>query len=302
MTGSRGLLAGKLLGAATQLRYLPRTLRLFWAAARRWSVVWAVLLLVQGLLPVMVVLLTRELVDRLAGVVGSSAGWEALVPVVLPAALMGGVLLLGELLRGASDWVRTVQASLVEDYISGLVQEKSTTVDLAFYESPEYHDHLHRARAEAASRPIALLENGGSLIQNGITLVGMAAVLVPYGMWVPVALVASTVPALLVVLRFAVRQHRWHVRNTEDERRAAYYDWLLTARESAAELRLFGLGGYFRAAYANLRARLRQERLQLHKAQGLADLAAGAVALVIAGASLAWMVWEAIQGRATLGQ
>jgi len=301
MTGSRGLLAGKLLGAATQLRYLPRTLRLFWAAARRWSVVWAVLLLVQGLLPVMVVLLTRELVDRLAGVVGSSAGWEALVPVVLPAALMGGVLLLGELLRGASDWVRTVQANLVEDHISGLVQEKSTTVDLAFYESPDYHDHLHRARVEAASRPIALLENGGSLIQNGITLIAMAAVLVPYGVWVPVALVVSTLPALVVVLRFAVRQHRWRVRNTEDERRAEYYDWLLTAGEAAAELRLFGLGDHFRAAYRNLRARLRREHLRLYKAQGLADLAASALALAIAGAALAWVVREAIQGRGTLG-
>ena len=301
MPEPRGLLATKLLGAATQLRYLPRTLHLVWSAARRWSVVWAALLIVQGLLPVAVVLLTRELVDRLAGVVGSSAEWGTLSSVVLPAALMGGILLLGELLRGASDWVRTVQSNLVEDYISELVQKKSTTVDLAFYESPEYHDHLHRARSEAASRPVALLENGGGLIQNSITLVGMAAVLIPYGMWVPVALVASTIPALLVVLRFAVRQHRWHVRNTEDERRANYLDWVLTAGETAAELRLFGLGDYFRAAYRNLRARLRRERLQLHKAQGLADLTAGAIALMVAGGSLAWMVWEAIQGRAKLG-
>lgn len=301
MPENRRLLATKILGAATQLRFLPRALRLVWSAARRWSLLWGVLLAVLGVLPVAIVFLTRALVDSLAGIVGSAAEWSSIVPILILAALMGGVLLLGELLRGASDWVRTVQAKLVEDYVSGLVQEKSTTVDLAFYESPDYHDHLHRARAEATSRPIALLENGGSLIQNSITLVAMAAVLIPYGLWMPVALVVSTLPALVVVLRFAVRKHKWRSRTTEDERRTAYYDWLVTAGATAAELRLFGLGNYFRSAYQTLRARLRREHLQLYKAQGLADLAASAIALMISAACLAWMVWQAIQGRATLG-
>jgi ATP-binding cassette, subfamily B, bacterial len=301
MPENRRLLATKILGAATQLRFLPRALRLVCSAARRWSLLWGALLVVQGVLPVAIVFLTRALVDSLAGVVGSAAEWSRIVPILILAALMGGVLLLGELLRGASDWVRTVQAKLVEDYVSGLVQEKSTTVDLAFYESPDYHDHLHRARAEASSRPIALLENGGSLIQNGITLAAMAAVLIPYGLWLPAALVVSTLPALVVVLRFAVRQHRWRSRTTEDDRRTSYYDWLMTAGEAAAELRLFGLGANFRSAYQTLRSRLRKEHLQLYKAQGLADLAASAIALMISAACMAWMVWQAIQGRATLG-
>ena len=35
----------------TQLSYLPRTLRLVWAAAPSWTTAWAVLLVAQGLLP-----------------------------------------------------------------------------------------------------------------------------------------------------------------------------------------------------------------------------------------------------------
>ena len=49
-------------------------------------------------------------------------------------------------------------------------------MDLAFYESPEYYDRLDRARGEASSRPLALLESGGSLVPNGITLLAMAAI------------------------------------------------------------------------------------------------------------------------------
>ena len=87
----------------------------------------------------------------------------------LPAALMGGVLLLTEILRGVSSWIRTAQADLVQDHISSLIHRQSVVADLAFYETPEFYDHLHRARSEAAYRPVALLETLGSFAQNGIS-------------------------------------------------------------------------------------------------------------------------------------
>jgi ATP-binding cassette subfamily B protein len=301
MPESLRLLAAKIGNAAEQFRYVPGALRLVLSAAGKWSVLWTALLALQGLLPVAVVYLTRELVDTLTSIMGSSPDWRMGGPLLIPAALMGAVLLLAELLRSASDWARTVQAKLVEDHISGLVHEKSTSVDLAYYESPDYHDSLYRAQAEAGSRPIALLENVGSLFQNGITLVAMAAMLIPYGIWMPIALVISTLPALIVVMRFAVRQHRWRLQNTGEERRSSYYDWLLTSGETAAELRLFGLGDFFRSAFQSVRGRLRQEHLQLHKAHGLADFSASATALVISAGCLAWMIWQVMQGGATLG-
>src|SRR5437588_139672 len=79
----------------------------------------------------------------------------------------------------------------------------------------------------------ALLDSLGSLAQNGLTLVAMGAVLLPYGVWLPAALFASTLPAFWVVLHFTLRQHRWRLRATADERRTWYYDWLLTSAEAA---------------------------------------------------------------------
>ena len=42
---------------------------------------------------------------------------------------------------------------------------------------------------------MALLESMGSLLQNGVTLMAMGVVLIPYGLWLPVVLLASTLPA-----------------------------------------------------------------------------------------------------------
>jgi ATP-binding cassette subfamily B protein len=141
----------------------------------------------------------------------------------------------------------------------------------------------------------------GSLLQNGITLLAMSLVLVPYGLWLPVLLLGGTLPALWVVLHFTLRQHQWRLQTTPDERRIWYYDWLLTTGETAAEIRIFGLGGHFQTLYQALRRQLRRETLRLGGHQAAAELGASTIALLATGGALAWMIRQALQGRATLG-
>ena len=288
------ILSTKLRNALAQLPYLPRALKLVWEVARPWTIAWVVLLIVQGVLPASIVYLTKLVVD---GVVAAEVRHVLVLLVIL-----GGILLLMEVVRVGINWVRAVQAELLQDHITSLIHEKSVTADLAFYELSDYYDHLHRARAEAWYRPVALLGNLGALLQNSITLLAMGAILIPLGPWLALALMLSTLPAFFVVVHYAVAEYQWRQRATGDERRAWYYDWIMTTAEAAAELRLFGLGNYFQSNYQGLRQRLRGERLQLRRKQGLAELGASVIALVIVGGALGWMVWQALQGFVTLGE
>ena len=293
--------AQKLGVAAAELSRLPRALKLAWAAARLWTALWAALLVLQGLLPVSSVYLTRPLVNRILAAIKAGGTWESIRPAVAIGVLIAAIALLSEILRSATVWVRTHQSELVQDYITALIQRKSAEIDLGFYDSPGFYDQLHRARSEASYRPVLLLESLSGILQNGITLAAMLAVLAPFGVWLPVALLASTLPALYVVLRNTVRQHEWRLRTTADERRTWYYDWLLTSHETASELRLFALGERFQAAYGALRKRLRGEKFQLAQSQAIGEFAAGALALLAGGASLLWMAWRAIRGWITPG-
>lgn len=301
MHATRDLVAGKLRAAAREARFLPRAARLVRDAAGGWTLGWAALLALQGLAPVVVVWLSRPLVDAVAAAMRAQGAWDASQAALGFALAMGAALVVGELLRGACEWAGTVQAKRVEDHLGALIHSRSTTVDLAFYEWPEFHDHLHRARHEARHRPLALLESAGTLVQNAITLVAMAAMLVMFGWWMALALLVGALPAMLVVLRFAARHHAWRLEATPHERRTTYQDWLMTSGEAAAELRLFGLGAPLRAAWTALRARLRGEELRLAAAQQRAELAAALFAMLVAGACLAWVLWQAVVGAIGLG-
>ena len=280
---------------------IARTLRLVWSAGAAWTLLWVALLIVQGLLPVATVQLTRALVNSLSRALGSGGAWVNFKPVLVLAALMGGVLLLAEVLQLCSEFVRTAQSELILDHISRIVQDKSVSVDIGFYEMSTFYDRLHRARADAASRPLALLESSGNALQNGITLVAMAAVLLPYGVWLPPLLLISTLPAFYVVLRASRRYHVWWSNTTVDRRRTQYFDILLTESFYAGEVRLFDLAKHFQTAYQALRARFRKERLGLLAMQYRARFAAELTAFGVSAATMLWMLYRAVSGIVTLG-
>ncbi|MBH8551099.1 ABC transporter ATP-binding protein [Nostocaceae cyanobacterium CENA357] len=291
----------KLRSANTVLSHLLKTLSLVWNASGYWTLAWMVLLLVQGLLPAASISLTPRVVNALVQVSGSGISGASIQKILVPVGLMAAIMLVGELLNSASEWIRTAQSELVQDHISGLIHKQSVAVDYGFYEYSEYNDKLNRAREGASGRSLALLESTGSLLQNSVTLLAMAAVLLPYGLWLPTILVISAFPAFFILLYLNKAQYRWSQRTTTDRRWLMYYDYLLTNSTMAAEVRLFDFADYFQSSYQNLRRRLRKEQLKFLKDQTIGRFVAAIIALIITGIALAWMGRQVLLGILTLG-
>jgi ATP-binding cassette, subfamily B, bacterial len=286
---------------AAKLNDIGRIFRLVWSACPEWTLLWLLLLVVQGALPVIIVQLTRTLVDSVAAAVGSGTGWSNFAPVLTPAAMMAGVLLLSELLQLCAEWIRTVQSEFMQDHIARLVHAKSVSIDMGFFERPDYYDQLHLARSDASTRPLAILESSGNALQAGITLTGMAAVLVPYGAWLPPALLISILPAFYAVLIAGRQHHAWWNDSTVLRRRIQYFDMLLTDPFYAGEVRLFGLSSHFQSTYQALRAKFRSERFKMVVKQFRSRLTAELIALAISAVTIGWMLYRSMFGAVTLG-
>jgi len=278
-------------------RELPtgrHALALVWRAAGWWTVAWGILLVAQGLVPAGLALLLRTLVNRLV----ASPGWSAVAP---PAIGIAVLWVVAQLLSSALSWVRAVQAELVGDEVHRLIQLQALRLDLSFYDHPDSYDMLYRAQVDAFSQPLALLESLGSLVQNGLGFLVLAGILWTYAFWLPMLLVFTAVPGLLLVARQTLKQHRWQMEHTNDDRRAQYLDFLMTEQMSAAELRLFDLGAHFRKSFEDLRKTLREGKLRLVWRGEMAELAAGLLAWAGSIVGLGWMLHQTITGKAKLG-
>src|SRR5580765_3710466 len=113
----------------TQLQLIARALRLIWAASGRWTIAWAALSLVQGILPAATVFLMKWLVDALAQAVGAGTAREQAVVILIPAGLMAAIMVAQRLFAGLTEWVNTAQTQMVHDHIKGLIHEKAASVD-----------------------------------------------------------------------------------------------------------------------------------------------------------------------------
>ena len=279
------------------VRQLPagrRALALVWGAAGWWTLAWSVLLVGQGLIPAGLALLLRALVNRLV----ASHEWASTAP---PALGIAGLWIAGQFLSSTLSWVREVQAERVQDEVHRLIHLQALRLDLAFYDHPESYDQLHRARVDAISQPLALLESLGSMVQNGLGFLVLAGILWTYAGWLPLLLVATAIPGLLLVARHILKEHRWHLEHTGQERRARYLDWLITEQSAATELRLFDLGTYHRKAFESLRESLREGRLRLVRQGAVTELGAGFLAWCGSLVGLGWMLHRTLAGKAGLG-
>lgn len=274
----------------TNLVYLPRTLQLIWRAAHYWMLAWGVLLLGQGLLPVLSVYFTRAQIDSLTAALQGDTSWANLRQPLLIFAL-AAVEIIGMGLNSLSTWVRSVQSELVQDEINQLIHSKALALDLAFYETPDYHERLHRAKVNAQNRPVALLENLSYLMQSGLTFVAMAGVLLSFGWWLPLTLLVGVAPALWVVTRQTQRANQWLQRTTTTRRRVNYYDMLMVDNQAVAELRLCNIGTHFQQTLQHLRHQLRAERFGLLRQQASSEFFSSAFGVLVSTLATGWVVW-----------
>ncbi|MEM9219183.1 MAG: ABC transporter ATP-binding protein [Cyanobacteria bacterium P01_F01_bin.150] len=283
------------------LSYLLKTLSLAWNAAQWWTIIWGILLLVQGILPVATLYITRWTINTVTANVGQGVSTESIVSIGTPVAVMASLLLIGEGVRSFGAWVKANQSEHLQDHISELIHTQSLAIDIACYESAEYHDHLARAKSGASQRSLILLGSIGSVVQTSLTLLSVAVVLITYKVWLPAIVLAGSIPSLYLVLVLNRRQHRWWKETTSDRRWLDYYDLTLTHRTCAPEVRLFNLGDRLKASYQERRSRLRTEHLHLIWQQSLGRLGAGLISLGLSGIVVVWAGHQLLLGLLTFG-
>jgi len=152
--------------AIPQTRFLPRILRVVWESTGGWTVAWAGIMVVAGLLPAAGIALTKTLVDAVVNAGRSHGSWQAIRPALVAGIAMACIAVLSEMMQGINEWIRVVQSELMQDYLTALIHKKSVEVDFGFYESPAYYDRLYRARDDAHVRILGFLEHLGSVGQN----------------------------------------------------------------------------------------------------------------------------------------
>jgi ATP-binding cassette, subfamily B, bacterial len=278
-----------------------RALSFVWQSSPSLAIGSIVVRVIQGLLPLAVLYLTKLLIDAVTEGLKTSSDESSLTQITTILAGLAGVAVASAMLTVVSSLISKIQAQVVTDHMHALLQTKSVEVDLEYYENAQYQDTLHRAQQEAPYRPTAILNALLQFGQDAISLLAMAGILWWLHWGVIPVLMLTAIPYFLVRLQQSNRLYTWERERTPLERKTWYLNTLLTQATAAKEVRLFDLGPQLRQWFLDARSVLRRERIALERRWALAGFAAQIVGVAGVFGVYSFVAVQTYQGLLTLG-
>jgi len=278
------------------LRNVPPVLRLVWDAAPAVVSGGIVLRLISALIPVAVLAITKSIIDLIntkhAGTFPPQMWWLLAAEFVLAASN----LVLGRAIdytdaRLADEFTREVSLRLIRH---------ATKLDLALFEDPNFHDVLERARQQATDR-IGMLNAMGRLLLQSITLITLSVGVVLYSPWLFLLLVICIAPAFMGESHFAFLGYSLAHEITPIRRELDYLRVIGTSKENAKEVKLFGLGDHLHQRYDLLTGGIIRKNISLTRLRLLWGSLFAIIGAIGYYASYVFLVWQAFQGRITVG-
>lgn len=243
-----------------------------------------------ALLPAGRILLIKELVDAVHAAFGQGpAQFEAVVPLL--AGLTGLRMLEAGLIA-----VRGHAAAVLREQTSWKLQERvlsqAASVGLDAFERREFFDRMQRARQAAYFRAYGIFRDATAALEGFVVLCSLVA-LFATGHWsIPVVLFLGTAPVFYTQIRRGREMYALFHQQTPEQRRAEYLVELMTDRDAAKEIRLYGLGDLLARLWEEVAQTLRQ---QCYMFGGrLSGISSALLSLVI-------LLYQATYGVLTLG-
>ena len=294
-------LARGFLGA---FRFSGRAIELVWSTSHALTIALATLTLIAGLLPAGIAWVGAHIVDAVVAAAQFVRAGEAanLAPVLWLVALEGLlVTAMAAAQRGISFCQSLLRAQLGQR-VNEMILDKALTLDLVHFEDSEFYDKLTRARREASSRPLSLVNRTFGLAQNLIALTSFAALLISFSPWAMLILLLAGLPAFIAEAKFsgdAFTLFRWR---SPETRMQLYLETVLAREDSAKEVRLFGLGPLLLERYRSIFKKLYKADRALTLRRDSWGLGLGLIGTLTLYGAYAWIAFTTVMGRITLGQ
>ncbi|MGB0514720.1 MAG: ATP-binding cassette domain-containing protein, partial [Wenzhouxiangellaceae bacterium] len=186
--------------------------------------------------------------------------------------------------------------------VNVMILEKAQTLELAQLEDAEFYDRLTRARREASSRPLALVQKTFGVIQNGIAILSFSGLLLAFSPWAVLLLVVGGLPAFFVEARFAGQAFQLFRWRSPETREMMYLESVLAREDYTKEVKLFDLAPTLLDRYRAIFRKLFKEDRALTIRRGWWAFGLGLLGTAALYGAFAWVVLATVAGQLSLGE
>lgn len=217
--------------------------------------------LLEGISPVLSIYVTQHLIDGVIQAAGTGGvSFAAVMPWLL--AFAGTLLLTDEVIWKLREPSTTRLLQRVEHVLGRRRLTHASRLPLLFYEESASYDKL--SRSDNPGRKVAYFFTYTLLlVKAAISVVGIAGLFWRVSPWLAVALVVVSIPRAIYGAKKSQRWMSFTYDQTEEQRKVAYMDGLLTGRAEQKEMRVFDLAGPLSDRWISMRREQRAQALKV---------------------------------------
>ncbi len=276
---------------------LPRVLKLVWDTSALLTIMLGILSVLQGFTPAFSVWITNLVINGVVeGIRIHSAD-----PVLVPVLLQLGISLLSSLLGTLSNIVQQLLQERVSNRVQLLILEKSNTLDLSFFENPEFYDKMRQATDQSTYQPVTMISQTFGLARTAITMFSMIFLLTRLAWWLAIISLIVPIPAFISSTRYGWIGYQRMRRQSPERRVMQYFNMLMTTDTYNKEVKLFNLGNFFIQQFTRLANKFYEENKSILVKRYLMNFVWSGMTVAANSAIYIYVALQAVAGHIKLG-
>lgn len=287
-------------------QYSLPALKLVWQTAPKLTIFLALCTVVAGLLPAGVAYTGKLLVDAVVQATAAQASEQERALYYARALkfvfLEGGLVILMLAAQKGIAVCQSLLRAMLGHKVNVLILEKALLMSLPQFEDAEFYDRLTRARREASTRPLSLINRMFGLIQNSISLITYCGLLLAFSPWAVLILAVAALPSFVAETKFsgdAFRLFSWRIPEAREQN---YLEMLIAREDYVKEVQLYQLGPVFLQRYKDIFRKVFREDRALTQRRNIWSFGLGVLSNLALYGAYFWTVMAALGRKLSLGQ
>lgn len=283
-----------------RMSYVLKAVLFAWSRGRKWIILNGVVSILNGLSPLISLYVVSQLINEVSLLFqGKSLHYDRVITLLL-------VQLALEIVLSILQNITFIMDSYLENKITYDLEKeisiKAATVPLMYYEIPEFYNHLDRISLISAHNIMAPIRSILRIFQSVSTLISYLGFLF-YIHWSLVFFsFLGSILVLLTKAKFGNMRFGLMLNQTPKARESNYIRALLQDRQSAKEIRAFGLSDFLLQRWSSLFLTNSKEILQLNKKAHWASVWLDSVTEILYTCAIGIVIWISRFTSLNIGQ
>lgn len=270
-------------------------LKISWSTSKFYTLFRIIIQIATAILPLISIYLVSAILDTLVS--GAPDVIRLFIMLIIGYFV---VQLLIQWMSKLNTYFMEIHNQMIENYLNRHIIDKTSNVDLSYFDSPSYYDKIKMMRINTMSIN-QIVWNIIDLISGCVTFLVAFTVMLQFSPLFSVLIAVSYLPIALYDQVYVKKLYHWQSRNVGEERKLEYISDLVTQKNQAKNIRVFGIAEYLINIYKSTWQAWFSNRKKIVKRWSVRSLFLAAVPEVLTIIILVQLGINIINGQNSIG-